>query len=133
MTKEFISDSHTATIDDRGLLVVRQLKPREVRITKSTPEGGLSVDIVSSQTAPDASTKRLLVAMSGMPTFAAGWAGNSEWNVDADCGFQRWRGMKKTREMSAALTNCGFNAATKKKIMAECRKHKVDYVPRYNG
>lgn len=128
---EFVSETHKATISDEGLLVVWQLAPREVRITSSTPDGGIGVSIVDEKTAGDHSTKRLLQAMSKMPAFAAGYSGESEWNVDLDCGFQRWRGVKPTRDLSKALTNCGFSPEIKKKIMAECQKHKVDYVPRY--
>lgn len=127
---EFVSETHKAIIDGEGLLVVWQLSPRQLRITSSTPDAGVSVDIVDEMTA-DYSTKKLLEGLSKMPAFAAGWAGNSEWNTDIDCGFQRWRGVQDTKSVSKALTNCGFDKDTKRKIMTECRKHKVDYVPRY--
>jgi hypothetical protein len=128
---EFVSETHKATINDGGLLVVWQLSPREVRVTKSTPDGGVDVSIINEKSVKDTSTAKLLQAMSRMPTFAAGYAGGKEWNVDLDCGFQRWRGVKPTKDLSKALTNCGFSPRVKKKIMTECHKHKVDYVPRY--
>lgn len=127
---EFISETHKATINE-GLLVVRQVTPREVRVTKSAPGGGIDVEIATAQTTEDPTTKSLLEGLARMPTFAAGYAGDQEWNVDLEAGFGRWRGVKPSKDLSFALTKCGFDAATKKKIMSECRKHPVDYVPRY--
>lgn len=127
---EFVSKTHTATIDNEGLLVVRQLGPRQLEVTKSTTDGGISVDILDQDNA-SGHELRMLRAMEGMPTFAAGYAGDDGWNADIDCGMQRWRGVKPTKDLSKALSNCGFDAKTKKKILSECKKHKVDYVPRY--
>lgn len=126
---EFISKTHKAIISGDGLLRVDQLAPHELRVTQSTPDG-IKVDILDKNTATGPEL-RMLRAMEGMPTFAAGYAGDGEWNADINCGFQRWRGVKPTKDLSKALSNCGFDAKTKKKIMAECKKHKVDYVPRY--
>jgi hypothetical protein len=127
---EFVSETHKAIISNEGLLKVVQLAPHQLRITRYSDKG-VQVDIVDKNSNVDGATRSLLGAMSETPVFVAGWAGNSEWNVDLDCGFQRWRGVKPTKSLSKALTNCGFDTSTKKQIMSECRKHKVDYVPRY--
>jgi len=128
--KEYLSETHKAVVSNDGVLKVWQLAPKELRITRSTPDGGLDFTIVNSENA-DPSDKRMLEAMNRAPLFAAGYAGNSEWNLDLDCGFQRWRGVKTSKQLSEALSNCGFDPETKKQITSACRKHKVDYVPRY--
>jgi len=128
--KEFISETHKATIDDEGLLRVDQLTPRQLRVEQHSAEG-VMVDILDAKTATGPEW-RMLRAMSRHPIFAAGYCGESEWTADIDCGMQRWRGSKTSKEMSKALSNCGFDTKTKKEIMAECRKHKCDHVPWYN-
>lgn len=127
---EYLSETHRAVIDDEGLLKVWPVKPRELRLTKSTPDGGLAVAFVNGQ-APDSPEKKLFEAMNRFPLYVAGYAGSSKWHLDVDCGFQRWRGIKTSRQVSDALSKCGFDSEAKKTIMSLCRKHRVDYVPRY--
>jgi hypothetical protein len=130
--KEFTSETHKAVISSDGLLKVMQLSPHQVRVTASTPDGGVQVYVLDKNTASGAD-QRMLMAKDNSPVFVAGYCGGSQWTVDLDCGAQRWRGEKSSKEMSEALTNCGFDPATKKQIMSECHKHKCDFVPWYNG
>ena len=129
---EFKSETHKATISSDGLLKVMLITPRQLRVTQSMPNGGVMVTIIDKGNATGLD-KKLLAAKDNSPTFVAGYSGESEWTVDIDCGAQRWRGVKTSKEMSAALTQCGFDEPTKKLIFAECHKHKCDSVPWYNG
>jgi hypothetical protein len=128
---EYLSETHRAVVGDNGLLTVWPRAPRELRVTSSTPDGGLDTTFVNSENA-DPSHKKLLEGLNRAPLFAAGYAGSSEWNLDIDCGFQRWRGTKTSKQFSDALSKCGFDAATKKQITTTCRKHRVDYIPRFS-
>lgn len=56
-------------------------------------------------------------------TFDAEYEGDDKWDVDLDCGAQRWRGIKTTAEVRKALKNCGFNPFT---IRALMKKYKVE-------
>ena len=129
--KQFMSETHKATISSDGLLRVDQLAPHQLRVEKHSHKG-VQVDILDLNTSSGAELK-MLRAMSGSPLFVAGYCGGSEWAVDLDCGAQRWRGSKSSKEMSEALEKCGFDTETKKQIMAECHKHHCDFVPWYNG
>ena len=44
--------------------------------------------------------------------FDAYYEGNGNWTCDIDCGAQRWRGRKSTKEVRAALRKCGFDIKT---------------------
>lgn len=114
---------------DDGLLKVFPLAPRQIHIQHYV-QGQVTLEWINEETALTASDKRLLANLNRMPLFAATYAGGSEWHVDLDCGAQRWIGTKTTRELSKALSMCDFDSETKKKIMAEGRKHKWDFVPR---
>lgn len=127
---EVSSEKYRAAVDDDGLLKVFRKEPPELRVTSSTKDGGVCINFINAKNANE-SERTLLAHMARAPVFVAGYAGGEGWKVDLDCGFQRWRGTKTTRQLRKALGNCGFDTGTKRKILAECRKHKVEYVPRY--
>jgi hypothetical protein len=127
---EFMSETHKSVVRDDGLLKVFSIAPRRFTIQHYLPDGGVTMEWVTAENAVTDSDKRLLMNMNRMPLFAATYAGGSEWHLDLDCGAQRWIGVKKTGAVSSALSKCGFDLETTKKILAECRKHKWDFVPR---
>jgi hypothetical protein len=49
---------------------------------------------------------------------------NGEWHTDINCGAQRWRGIKTTNQIRAALRKCGFTAKEIREIM-QCGKELV--------
>lgn len=51
--------------------------------------------------------------------FDAEYEGQGYWRCDIDCGAQRWRGTKRTREVRRALEKCGFDTKTINALLAK--------------
>jgi hypothetical protein len=127
--KEFKSDQYKAVVQDDGLLTVTN-GPRTLRET-TFKDGVISVDLITQETAPDASYQRLLSRMNQMPVFSACWAGNRRWNVDIDCGMSRFNGVKPHGQLVKALKNCMFDQEQIDEIITLCKSTpKWDYCPR---
>jgi hypothetical protein len=130
-TKEFLSEKYRALVSEEGLLTVYN-GPPVIRKTMYGPDGSVTLDWVTPETAQSGSEKRLLTYMSHAPVFQATWAGNRRWNVDLNCGAQRWNGTKTSGEVTKALANCMFDREQIKEIVLSCRKAgKQDYAPRH--
>lgn len=127
---EFTSETHRAILKEGGILDVYQLARKELRVTSSNASGGVDVAILDEEHA-SGSAKKMLVFANRTPTFTATYAGNREWNLDIDCGCQRWDGVKSSRELSQALSNCGFCVEVRRKLMTFCRKHKYNHSIRH--
>jgi hypothetical protein len=127
---EFMSETHKSVVRDDGLLKVFAIAPRRLTIQHYLPDGGVTMEWITAENAVTDSDKRLLMNMNRMPLFAATYAGGDTWHIDLDCGAQRWIGMKTTRQFCGALSKCGFDTKTKRKILAECRKLIWGFVPR---
>jgi hypothetical protein len=129
MPREFRSEKYVATVSDDGLITVRN-GPKVLRETKFTPDGGVDVTLKTAENSTGADLK-LLRALDRMPVFQATWAGNRQWNVDIDCGFQRFNGTKPHGQLVKALENCGFDQEQIKEIVVLGKKaKKQDYCPR---
>jgi hypothetical protein len=61
-----------------------------------------------------------------MPLLAAAYQGNSLWEVDVDCGAQRWHGHQSSQAVATALRRLGFNPT---RIMSDARKIKGELCP----
>jgi hypothetical protein len=116
---EFISDRYCAIVRE-GMVSVTSLTPDEVRETTFLPDGGIDVKIHTKDTS-DKSIRKLLYARSRRSVFSACWAGGKNWNVDMDCGAQRFNGTKPENELKKAFHNCGFTWEQTKQIIADCK------------
>ena len=129
MKREFRSEKYVATVSDDGLITVRN-GPKVLRETRFTPDGSVDVTLKTAENSTGADLK-LLQAMDRMPVFQATWAGNRQWNVDIDCGFQRFNGVKPHGQLVKALENCDFDDEQIKEIVTLGKKaKKQDYCPR---
>lgn len=128
MPKEFRSEKYIATVSDDGLITVRN-GPKVLRETKFLPDGSVDVTLKTAENSTGADRK-LLQAMDRMPVFTACWAGDRQWNVDIDCGFQRFNGVKPHGQLVKALKNCDFDQEQIKEIVALGKTKKWDYCPR---
>ena len=68
------------------------------------------------------SEARLLYHMNKSPVFSATWAGYKRWNVDIDCGAQRFNGTKSSRQIIKALENCYFEQEQIDQIIDLCKR-----------
>ena len=127
MSQEFKSEKYTAVLGDDGLLTVRN-GPRTLRETRFNADGSVDVTLKTQENA-EGTDKKLLAAMDRMPVFVACWAGNRQWNVDIDCGMQRFNGVKPHGQLVKALKNCGFGKAQIDLMLKLCKKTKWDYCP----
>jgi hypothetical protein len=129
MSHEFLSEKYRAVVNDDGLLTVRN-GPPVLQKTKFFPDGGVDVQFVTQENAVEDSDKKFLAAKAGAPVFLACHAGGQDWNVDIDCGMQRFNGIKSGKELRIALKNCGFGKAQIDLILKLCKKTpKWDYCP----
>ena len=127
---EYTSGTHKAVLEEGGILNVYTLARKEVRVTSSNASGGIAVSIVDEEHA-SGSLKEVLVHANRSPAFTATYAGNREWNLDIDCGCLRKDCVLPTKELTAALSKCGFCAEVRRKLLTFCRKHKYDYSIRH--
>ena len=82
---------------------VYPLAESNVRITTMSREGITVEDRPISRVFPDAIDD----------IFYVYWDPESkDWITDINCGAQRWRGCKTTRQIRAALRRCGFDKLT---------------------
>ena len=129
MNHKFRSEKYMAVVSDDGLITVRN-GPKVLRETKFTADGGVDVTLKTVENSTGADRK-LLEALERMPVFMACRAGDRQWNVDIDCGFQRFNGVKPQGQLVKALKNCGFEQGQIKEILAICKKaEKWDCCPR---
>jgi len=128
--KEFVSRNYNATVDDDGILTVMNEQP-VIRQTTWGPGGEVKVVQLDLNNATGAE-RDLLLAKSRSPAFMATWAGNRRWNVDIDCGAQRFNGTKTNGELIKALKGCGFGLGQINMMLSKCKKAgKQDYAPRH--
>jgi len=59
--------------------------------------------------------------LQGSPLFRAAYEGDGQWDIDLDCGFQRWNGPKEDHEVAGALLRCGFDGGAVDAIMEQAR------------
>jgi len=128
---EFMSEKYRAVISDDGLLTVRN-GPPVLRETTFLPDGGVDVKFLTQEDAPTKGVRDLLAYKARSPVFVACWAGNRQWNVDIDCGMQRFNGVKSNGELVKALKNCGFSKTQIDSMLKECKTSKKwDYCPHH--
>jgi len=124
------SETHRATVDDRGLLKVWELKPKGITWT-CYANGNVTESNITEATAPDESLRRLISALGSMPWFAATYSkADKAWWCDVDAGFQRWSGMQSGKVIAKALTQAGFGAEERRMLVRACRRHDWGYCPR---
>ena len=56
--------------------------------------------------------------------FDAWYKGDGYWEIDLDCGAQRWRGSKSTKEVRQALRKCGFDTKVINALFTKYTKEK---------
>lgn len=71
---------------------------------------------------------RRLPASSVIPGLSRNWWtanwGGSNWNLDLDCGCQRFNGVTTTKRIKEALAVAGVEAGDIKKVVSLAKKHK---------
>ena len=127
---EYVSAKYRATVRDDGLLTVTN-GPPVLHVVHFAPDGIASEKFVTRETATTQADRDLLAAKAGAPVFLACRAEGKDWNVDIDCGMQRFNGVKSISQLRTALKNCGFSKAQIDGMLKLCRKApKWDYCPR---
>lgn len=121
MSEEFTSEKYRATVSEDGLLTVTN-GPPVLHIVHFAPGGIASEQYVTRETATTQADRDLLAAKAGAPVFVACRAGGEDWNVDIDCGMQRFNGVKPSKELRKALKNCGFSKAQVDTMLKICKK-----------
>jgi len=126
---EISSSTNKLTLDESsGEFQVWPLAPKQLHVTEY--RNGLKTrDEIETQ--PDASAVKLLEYVNSTPLFAANYAGDGEFNIDLDCGFQRWSGSKSEREVRLALRRCGFTTTDIKAVMLAAKVQEHRYIRRY--
>jgi hypothetical protein len=118
------SATHICKLDPRyGEFAVYRKKPPLVH--ESRFENG-----VLTITATPLDQHPTLSPMARYALFRANYAGDRHYNVDLDCGAQRWNGTQTSAAVSKALRKCGFDSIQVKSILAMARKQTNDSVTR---
>jgi hypothetical protein len=127
---DFESEAYRARVHRDGLLQVFSLTPPVLIERSYDPSTGRSLE---REVAPADGTAagELARVLGGYPVLAAvaarrdpGW-----WHVDADAGFQRWSGMKRSEEIAWGLDQCGFEDYLGA-ITSWCEANPWDFSPR---
>jgi hypothetical protein len=113
--------------EETGTLKVWQLAEGQLHVTEY--QNGVKVRD-GIQANPDPATARLLEAANSQPLFVANYAGRGFFNLDLDCGFQRWNGVKSERDVRIALRRCGFAPNQVKTVVAATKVEEHSYVGR---
>jgi hypothetical protein len=126
---EIISETHRLTQDDcTGEFEVWPVEERHLHITEY--RNGVKVRD-ETETKPDAATTKLLEHANSVPLFAASFAGDGFFNIDLDCGFQRWSGTKSESEVRTALRQCGFSLKEARTVIGAAKVEEHSYVRRF--
>lgn len=99
------SKTHKAEVE-RGCLKVWHQEPDVLMVTTWTPEEG---KVKETKPSPFRRT----------PLFLATYEGDDYFEIDLDCGFQRWHGSKTLSEVIDALIKCGFDQVQVSSIVNE--------------
>ena len=97
--------------------------------------GEIAVDYIDRQvTITDNTGTRRASAASIIPGISnnwwtANWSG-SHWNLDLDCGAQRFNGVTTTKRVKEALQVAGLNDTEIKSVMRKAKKHTHSFVSR---
>lgn len=110
---ELLSDEYSLVQTDEGSLSVYRRTPPRLRETRIDATG------VAVSYPDDSAARELNRYLASAPYFTADPRKAGEWWVDVECGFQRWCGVKTSREVSRAIRLCGFDP---KPIMAKARR-----------
>jgi hypothetical protein len=121
------SESHRAYVDDDGLLRVYSAKSGV--LVETTFERSDVPDLpvcgvqrrITSETAASPAEKNLAAYFARTPVFQAVFTGK-RWEVDCDCGAQRWAGTMTRRRIAAALQRAGFSAVQARTLLDEVKK-----------
>jgi len=98
--------------------------------------GEISVDYLDRQlTVISNSGRETLPAARVIPGISnnwwtANWSGQ-HWNLDLDCGAQRFNGVTTSRRVREALGVAGLDAAEIKTVIGTAKKHKRSFVSRH--
>lgn len=127
---DFESKTHWARVSRDGLLrVYSWLSPS---MTSYALDPRTRTTTATDVTPNDGTHEgELLALMASMPIFAAAVDRadpEKRWHVDADAGFQRWRGVQPESEIHWALVQCGFEDAADS-IVAYCQTQAWDFLP----
>lgn len=71
-----------------------------------------------------------LKALASIPLFRGNYRGEGYYNIDLDCGFQRWNGSQSGQAVSKSFSKCGFTPVQVKSILAMARKQTNRYIYR---
>jgi hypothetical protein len=123
---EIQSKTHRIVLhDDSVEFEVFALQPQELVVTEFSAAG------VHQHTPDDKATRELLNYKNSTPLFAGNYAGDGQFNIDLDCGFQRWSGTKSKHEVREALKQCGFNKEEIGQILVAAMHSEHNYLRRY--
>lgn len=115
-TTDIQSETHVLKWREWGF-DVHALAPRQMR-TVEYRGGGKVVD--KTEVAPP--------QFQGSPLFRAAYEGDGRWDIDLDCGFQRWNGPQSSKAVADALRKCGFEKPSA--IMRQARALEGHICPR---
>jgi hypothetical protein len=104
------STTHTCKVDSDGKITVDRKAPSMLRETTFASDG---TPIVRNIPAPWSCLSN---------EFVATYAGERQYNVDCNAGFQRWNGTQTSRQVCKALRRCGFNTWQVETITRAARK-----------
>lgn len=99
-----------------GEIIVDYRNEREVAVT--TNEGTQRLPI-----------SRVIPGLSNN-WWTANWGGG-HWNLDLDCGAQRFNGVTTTKRIKEALVVAGLNPDEIKTVVRAAKKHEYSYVGRH--
>jgi hypothetical protein len=125
---ELTSETHRLTqTENTGEFEVWPVEKRQLHVTEYRDGRKVREEVDP----PDEATKTLLAHANSVPLFAANFAGDGRFNIDLDCGFQRWSGTKSEREVRSALRKCGFSNPQIKAVVKSAKVQEHGYVRRY--
>ena len=126
---DITSNTHRLTLDDcTGEFEIWPIEERQLHVTEY--RNGVKVRD-ETEGRPDAATTKLLEYANSVPLFAASFAGDGFFNIDLDCGFQRWNGMKPESEVRTALRRCGFSLREARAVISAAKVEEHSYVRRH--
>jgi hypothetical protein len=123
--------SESVFVSPTGFVCEYDERNDEIAVRDSTPAMLVEVHIGPEGTTVKRTPLDLhptLKALAALPLFRANNAGSGKYNIDLDCGAQRWNGIKPRRDVVKALRRCGFSLDDVRKMLVRLRGHCHEYI-----
>jgi len=115
---KFESKTHRCDQLMNGEFYIYRLAEMMLSKTTYTAEG-TTTEVIPISDIPS------LRPMQYVPFFVGNYAGDGRYNIDMDCGAQRWNGTKTGKAVGLALRVCKFDAQQIGDILHAARKGKA--------